>query len=95
MALRKTVAMVGRNFTSFDGVTVDNGEVTLNADMYIKVEYISGNKDLISFKTSFTELDEVKYHLSYSFVPTIDSNFIEQAYNHLKILPEYIGSVDC
>ena len=32
----------------------------------------------------------------YSFKPTLDGdNFIQQAYNHLKTLPEFAGSTDC
>ena len=32
----------------------------------------------------------------YSFTPNLDGqNFIAQAYNHLKTLPEFSGATDC
>jgi hypothetical protein len=31
-----------------------------------------------------------------TFIPSLDeSNFIRQAYQHLKTLPEFAGAVDC
>lgn len=81
MALSKTFAHAG--------VTVDNG--------YLRVSNFSGSKDGILFVLSYkvTAEDVALTTKEFSFVPAMDSNFIAQAYEHLKTLPEFSGAVDC
>lgn len=71
------------------------GEVTVTA--YVKVESVSGTKAnataVVSAKKSGTD-DEI-WEKVYSFAPDLDGgNFIKQAYEHLKTLPEFAGAAD-
>ena len=72
---------------------------TLNFDdAYIKVSNLTGSKDQVdakicSFSAKNGELLETQYA---RFVPNMDGgNFIKQAYEHLKTLPEFAGATDC
>lgn len=71
------------------------GEVTVIA--YVKVESISGTKAnataVVSAKKSETD-DEI-WNKVYSFTPDLNgANFIQQAYENLKTLPEFAGAAD-
>ena len=73
------------------------GDVRLVA--YIKVATVSGNKDDISAEVHYIkdnkdgEFIKVK---TFTFRPNLTAgNFFEQAYNHLKTLPDFLGVVDC
>ena len=66
---------------------------------HIKIKSISGNKDgfvatvIFTKDTSEGEFIKIK---DYCFTPSVDGkNFIAQAYEHLKTLPEFIGATDC
>ncbi len=81
MALKKSFEI--------NGVQVSNG--------YLKVADFSGSKSgigfVLAYKTS-AEHDAIKVE-QFNFVPNMDSNFIAQAYAHLKTLPEFSGATDC
>jgi hypothetical protein len=63
-------------------------------DCYIKVESVSATKNIASISVSFTK--GIQIVKAYEFVPSLgNSNFIAQAYDHLKTLPEFAGAVDC
>lgn len=81
MALSKTFTHAG--------LTVEDG--------YLRVSNFSGSKDGISFVLSFQVAanENALTTKEFSFVPTLDSNFIAQAYEHLKTLPEFEGAEDC
>jgi hypothetical protein len=86
MALRKQVILKS-NFG--DDVFFNNA--------YIKVENIAGNKmqiraDVSVYKKADDQIIDKKY---YAFVPSMNHNFIAQAYEHLKTLPEFAGATDC
>ena len=86
MALLKTVSLTN----NFEQQSVFN-------DCYIKVENIVGNKTAISFSVVYKkEADASAFHRhQFSFTPNLDgSNFIKQAYEHLKTLPEFAGAAD-
>jgi hypothetical protein len=71
------------------GVNVNNG--------YLKVSEFSGSKSGIGFAVAYkvdAEHDAIKVE-RFNFVPTMDTNFIAQAYAHLKTLPEFAGATDC
>ena len=81
MALKKSF--------DFNGVQVSNG--------YLKVAEFSGSKSGIGFALAYkvnAEHDAIKVE-RFNFVPTMDTNFIAQAYEHLKTLPEFSGATDC
>jgi hypothetical protein len=81
MALSKTF--------DFAGLTVTNG--------YLRVTEVSGSKNRVAFSVSFavaSDTDAVKYE-RFDFVPNMDGdNFIKQAYEYLKTLPDYADATD-
>jgi hypothetical protein len=89
MALQKTVD-VKNNF----------GETTQLTDCYIKVIRIIGDKDSLSVTVGFFKdsSQQVEYfNKVYGFQPNVDetsTNFIKQAYEHLKQLSDFAGSSD-
>lgn len=87
MALKKDFEITKRGF---DGSLVAK-------DAYIKTESVGGTKFSVSAEISITskdgELIEKKYCV---FQPNMDGpNFIKQAYEHIKTLPEFEGAEDC
>jgi hypothetical protein len=95
MALSKNLTFAGRSFIETPVGRLDAGEKTVDMNAYIKVERVNASKDSASMDVSFTE-GEKKTSSSYTFKPDLGGgNFIEQAYNHLKTLPEFVGAVDC
>ena len=73
------------------------GNVELLA--YISVTSIFGDKNLITFNASYKKEskdgDQIKI-CQYSFAPNLSGdNFIAQAYEHMKTLPEFAEAEDC
>lgn len=88
MALTTTITKTQEHFT---------GELVCES-AYCKVGGISGNKDSILFilNTYNSQGGKVLFNSEYSFTPDLDdSNFIKQAYEYLKTLPEFANAVDC
>lgn len=87
MALTKTIALKN-NF----------GDVSVFNNSYIKVKRIIGGKESMTAEVGFfrsADGQELKYE-SYTFSPDLHaSNFIAQAYWHLKTLPEFADATDC
>lgn len=71
----------------------------LNVNCYIKVNSISGGKDGLLAQVLFTKdssSGEFVKSSEHAFTPNLDGqNFIAQAYNYLKTLPEFAGATDC
>jgi hypothetical protein len=87
MALKKQITLL----SNFDDAVVFT-------DSYIKVEKLDGNKNKIEITVFFYKKQNEKVVDSkiYSFVPTLDGrNFIAQAYDYLKTMPEFAGATDC
>lgn len=88
MALRKQFI---KTLPGFDGELKCKGT-------YWKVTQLTGNKSQIDFTTgAFVEESQV-FGAQYSFTPSVQDgakNFIAQAYDHLKSLPEFAGAEDC
>ena len=86
MALTKTVVLkaYGQN------VSINNA--------YIKIDEIKGGKNKIDALFGVYDKQNgncVKQSVS-RFEPVLDgANFIKQAYQHLKTLPEFAGAQDC
>ena len=78
---------------------VDNFNETIPFEnAYIKIDSVSGGKELMScFISAYKQSDRSKIHSYHSqFVPVLDGdNFIKQAYKHIKTLPEFVNAVDC
>jgi hypothetical protein len=75
-----------------------NGEQTTFSNAYIKIFRISGSKSLInaSIETLSEKNGKQLEKTVHSFRPTLDgSNFIAQAYEQIKQLPEFADATDC
>lgn len=67
-------------------------------DAYCKIETIGGSKQELCFTVSVTTEGVRRGDFGYRFAPSVadgSENFIKQAYEHLKTLPEFAGAVDC
>ena len=87
MALKKQLSLVD----NFD-VLVDLG------DAYIRVEQVDANKTKAIAVVSFNNenVDKTFVTKLYEYQPDLAGrNFIAQAYEHLKTLPEFAGTIDC
>lgn len=87
MALKKTISLKN-NF----------GLMSEIPDCYVRVDEIRGGKTALAAKVAFCSADKQhRYGIkAYDFFPSLDgANFIRQAYEHLKTLPEFAGAVDC
>lgn len=99
MALSKDFLVKGYfKFEHSDGSTITNQDATLTIDnCYITVSSISGDKELvkISILCRGTDVSVIRY---YQFQPSVEDgsvNFIKQAYEYLKTLPEFADATDC
>jgi hypothetical protein len=68
---------------------------------YVKVSFVSGNNetvnaDVVVYASNPKENTvQVVKNEQYKFSPNLDGpNFIKQAYEHLKTLPEFAGAAD-
>jgi hypothetical protein len=81
--------------------TVDNfGNDVVLPKTYCRVSMVVGTKLHLVFDVEM--MNETKDQLfitqKYNFAPSVElgsANFIEQAYNHLKTLPDYASAIDC
>jgi hypothetical protein len=95
MALKKTFTFVGQSQLNGDFWTGVSEKKEVVAECYIKVMSVTGFKDSASAQVSFAS-DKANGLKTYSFVPDMDgNNFIAQAYEHLKTLPEFVNAIDC
>ena len=87
MAIKKTVVLQ----TNF-------GEQSTIPDCYIKVSTVSANKKQINASVLFMKEPNGKILKveGFEFSSNLDGpNFIKQAYEYLKTLPEFVDSIDC
>ena len=73
------------------------GSDVILPNCYIKVDEVSGNKHKVQILVAFIINDEVVDTTRVSFAPSVadsSDNFIKQAYEHLKTLPEFAGATD-
>jgi hypothetical protein len=73
------------------------GQVQITS--YVRVSHITGTKNEITANAVFHKDNgdgEMFKAGAYTFKPSMDDgNFIKQAYEHLKTLPEFSGAEDC
>lgn len=98
MALKKSITITGSSLVSGQGMVVNTGPSTVTTNpLYIKVEKVSGGKDSVRANVSYIDV-ETKDKITdktFDFAPKMDGgNFIAQAYEHLKSLPEFAGAED-
>jgi hypothetical protein len=97
MALKKIIELEGNTFLSTPYGSVKTGEAKLAIAAYIKVQNVSGDKNNLNTNVSFTD-DNIQFNKSYTFSASVNDNapnFIKQAYEYLKTLPEFENSEDC
>ena len=86
MALKKTIT-----------IQIEYGVEIEIVDAYIVVSNINGSKNNINAEIQWKK-DQMGFSVKteyVSFVPSMESNFIAQAYEKMKALPQYQGAVDC
>lgn len=73
------------------------GDVKISS--YVKVLSVSGGKNSVTADVLYIKDNkdgEFIKHDFFSFTPDMNGgNFIQQAYQHLKSLPDFSGAVDC
>ena len=97
MALRKIIEAEGKaNIQTAFGV-IENGTQRVSFSAYVKVISISGDKTYLNANVQFVG-DVAKFSKQYQIPVSVESgssNFIAQAYAHLKTLEEFAGAEDC
>jgi len=97
MALRKIIDAEGKSIVQTSFGNIENGTQKVSFSAYVKVMDINGSKSQIlanvNFKGNVQQFNK-QYQIPVS-VETNAPNFIEQAYKHLKALPEFNGAEDC
>jgi hypothetical protein len=76
------------------------GQISTLANCYCKVTKLVGDKAQMHIKMDVmnAEKNRVYREETFAFVPSVESdskNFIAQAYDYIKSLPEYASAVDC
>jgi hypothetical protein len=94
MALSKAISATSDVSVFSDGVTFQTS-ASANGVAYIKVERVDSSKSAAIAYVTYSG-DAVKGNKTFEFVPNLDGkNFIAQAYDYLKTLPEFAGATDC
>lgn len=68
------------------------------ADCYIRVSRLDGEKTSLNFSVDYLNGAAFVKREVFQFCPSVDNdapNFIKQAYEYLKTLPEFADAVDC
>lgn len=74
-------------------ISLGDNSQSLNA--VVKVNSVTGTKETATADVRFI-VGNNSFAKPYKFTPKMDSdNFIKQAYEHLKTLPEFAEAVDC
>lgn len=94
MALRKIITLEGKVVVQTAMGDIEEGTRSVSLPAYIKVVSVNGTKNEISALVSFTS-DDKNLFKQYQIPVSIESNslnFIAQAYEYLKTLPEFSGA---
>ena len=97
MALRKITEVEGEGFINIPSgqVSIGNQKTVFNA--YCKIIEIRGNKEhgivIVECKAENYNANK-QYSVPFS-VEDGAPNFVKQAYEHLKTLPEWVDATDC
>lgn len=87
--LYNTIMALTSNYL-FNGITVSQA--------YVKVKSIVGDKNVVGVDVAFSadSTEQPFTYKGYEFTPDLNGpNFIQQAYEYLKTLPEFADAVDC
>jgi hypothetical protein len=97
MALRTVIKTEGKSIIETNFGSIENGVQSISFSAYVKVESIIGDKKQISVNVSFVG-DNIRFTKHYCAPVSLENgapNFIAQAYEHLKTLPEFADATDC
>jgi hypothetical protein len=98
MALKKDLQIDVDVVTLIDSNTIASTakEKKTFSNCYIKVCKVDGDKNKVEAFVMSTLTDQSSINKTYEFSPDMNGkNFIAQAYEHLKTLPEFAGAIDC
>jgi len=97
MAFRKNITVEGKLLIQLPHGVVEKGNESFSSNAYIKVVSVMAGKSNGTAIVSF-ENDQKTFTKSFDFPVSVGDgapNFIKQAYEHLKTLPEFAGAIDC
>jgi hypothetical protein len=97
MALKKIIELEGDIFVNTAYGSISTGTTKLAITAYIKVSKIAGNKDNLNIEVNFSD-ENIEFNKLYALSVSTEANapnFIKQAYEYLKTLPEFENSEDC
>lgn len=72
--------------------------VQKQVELYVRVDKVHAGKDSAVALVAFCDMATKQniFGAAYEFAVVIDGdNFIKQAYQHMKTLPEFAGAVNC
>lgn len=100
MALKlKSTKQTVPTFAKVNGALLEVGQTEVAVpDLYVRVNTVSGSKQALTALVESSDFASRNpaYSKTYTFEPKMDGgNFIAQAYQHLKGLPEFAGAEDC
>lgn len=94
MAFKTIITLSGKSRVEENGLSA-SVPFSVQDSMYIKVQRVAGDKTLVNVDVLLTG-DSINGKRFYSFAPDLNGpNFIKQAYDYLKTLPEFAGAIDC
>jgi hypothetical protein len=97
MALKKSINIEAISQFKTDFGIIENGNETLSSDCYIKISSITATKDSIIATVQYVS-DKFNFQKVFNLPASVNEgsvNFIKQAYEQLKLLPEFSGATDC
>lgn len=96
MAIKKDFEVTGFAILAGDDFRVAIGQQShVLTGSYIKVENVNSTKANAVARVSIVS-GETRIEREYGFLPKMEGvNFIAQAYEHLKTLPEFADAMDC
>lgn len=99
MALRKPFNITGAVMIQTPNGLLATGEFgEFKKSLYCRVAFVSGDKLQLTAEVEMID-DQMGSPIDrkqYQFIPDLEgSNFIAQAYEHLKTLPEFAAAEDC
>ena len=99
MALRIIETITGKSFVNVGGIPVETGaETSAEVSEYVQIRDIKASKVEVAARVFFVneESGSLVREQFYTFQPDLEGpNFIAQAYEHLKTLPEFADAEDC
>ena len=97
MALTHLIQTQGASYIDTPFGTIKRGDEPISFVAHISIISISGTKTEILANVNFKSLSD-EFNKEYKIPISVEQNsenFIKQAYNYLKTLPEFVGATDC